>query len=454
MKKIVLSLGLMLGLGLSSFAQITLSDMQYWRPYDKRGLNTFETGKTDTTVFDGIKVRLGGGFAQQFQALEHKNAATANMQLQGTNEVNLNQLMPIESGFNLASANLNLDVALADGIRLNLITYLSSRHHSESWVKGGFLQVDKAEFLNSPIVDKLFEHMTLRVGHMEINYGDAHFRRTDNAHALQNPFVGNYIMDAFTTEIGAEAIFQYNGFLAVGSVTGGEIQGGITNPDQRKPSFIGKLGYDNQVTDALRVRLTGSVYTTAGSVRNTLYGGDRAGSRYFLVMDPAKVASGTAVTPSTHFTSGSINPGLNNSITAVVINPFVKFYGIELFGNFEQAKGMGKLQGKDEPEDRTWNQIGTDLVYRIGANENFYVAGRYNKVTGTLAPTQAGPTAPVVAGDDITMDRVQVGAGWFVTKNILTKVEYVKQNYKGFAKRDIRHGGQFDGFMLEGAISF
>ncbi|MER2996574.1 hypothetical protein [Pontibacter populi] len=454
MKKITLSLGLLLGLSMSAFAQITLSDLPYARPYDKRGLNIFETSKKDTIAYDGIKVRLGGSFAQQFQGLKHTNSATAVMQQQGGNEVNLNELMPIENGFNLATANLNLDVALADGIRLNLVTYLSSRHHSETWVKGGFIQVDKAEFLNSPIVDKLMENMTVKVGHMEINYGDAHFRRTDNAHALQNPFVGNYIMDAFTTEIGAELIYQYKGFLVVGSVTGGEIQGGITNPDKRKPSYIGKLGYDSQINDDLRLRLTGSIYTTAGSVRNTLYGGDRAGSRYYMVMDPARIANGTAVSASTHFTSGHINPGLTNSITAMVLNPFIKFHGLELFGNFEQAKGKGRMGAKDEPSDRTWNQIGTDVVYRIGANENLYVAGRYNKVTGTLAPTQAGPTAPVVAGDDITMDRVQVGAGWFVTKNILTKVEYVKQNYEGFAPKDIRHGGEFNGFMIEGAISF
>ncbi|WP_242916179.1 hypothetical protein [Pontibacter liquoris] len=451
MKKFTLSLGLLLGLSMSAFAQITLSDLPNARPYDKRGLNTFETPKQDTIGFDGIKVRLGGGFAQQFQGLKHKNTATALLQQQGGSEVNLNQLMPIENGFNLASANLNLDVLLADGIRLNLVTYLSSRHHSEAWVKGGYIQVDKAEFLNSPLIDKVFENLTLKVGHMEINYGDAHFRRTDNAHALQNPFVGNYIMDAFTTEIGAEAIFQYSNFLAVGSVTGGEVQGGIQSPGQRKPSFIGKLGYDSQVSNDLRVRLTGSVYTTAGSVRNTLYGGDRAGSRYFLVMDPARVASGVAVTPSTHFTSGNINPGLTNSITAFVVNPFVKYRGLEFFGNFEQAKGKGRLGANDELIDRTWRQLGTDMVYRFGSNENLYVAGRYNVVEGRLAPLASSPD---VLNNKVNLNRIQVGGGWFVTKNILAKAEYVKQQYKGFDASDIRHGGEFNGFMFEGAISF
>ncbi|MFT2008268.1 hypothetical protein ACMA1I_06300 [Pontibacter sp. 13R65] len=447
MKKLALSLGLLLGLNMGAMAQLTLSDMQYFRPYDKRGLNVFETSKADTTAFEGIKVRLGGGFAQQFQGLQHRNTATAIMQ----GENNLNQLMPIENGFNLATANLNLDVQLADGIRLNLVTYLSSRHHPETWVKGGFIQVDKAEFLNSDFVNSVFQNLTLRVGHMEINYGDAHFRRTDNAHALHNSFVGNYIMDAFTTEIGAEAIYQYKGFLAIGSVTGGEIQGGIQSPGQRKPSFIGKIGYDNQLAQDLRVRLTGSVYTTGGSVRNTLYGGDRAGSRYYLVMDPARVASGTAVTTATHFTSGHINPGLTNSITALVVNPFVKYKGIEFFGNFEQAKGKGRLGAANEPEDRTWRQLGTDLVYRIGANENFYIAGRYNVVNGRLAPNAATPN---VQNNEVTLSRVQVGGGWFVTKNILAKAEYVKQQYKDFAPTDIRHGGQFNGFMIEGAISF
>ena len=46
----------------------------------------------------------------------------------------------------------------------------------------------------------LFEIVTVRVGHMEINYGDAHFRRSDNGNAMYNPFVGN---ERLQTEIAA-----------------------------------------------------------------------------------------------------------------------------------------------------------------------------------------------------------------------------------------------------------
>ncbi|SDZ36351.1 MULTISPECIES: hypothetical protein [Rhodonellum] len=429
MKKYILTMVALGGISMSLMAQGLQRDMQYWRSYDQRGLNVFETGKIDSVGFEGMKVRIGGHFTQQWQNLSHSNTATERL----VNGANANQLIEIGAGTNLATANLNIDVALADGIRLNLVTYLSSRHHSESWVKGGYIQVDRVAFLNSPIMDKIFEKVTLRVGHMEINYGDAHYRRSDNGNAMYNPFIGNYIMDAFTTEVGGELYFQSNGFLAMGSVTGGEIQGGITNPSKRKPSFIGKLGFDRNLNEDVRVRLTGSVYTTEGSSRNTLYGGDRAGSRYYTVMENIAAASA--------FTSGRINPGQTDNITAMVLNPFVKIHGFEFFGNLERSKG----KAANETDDRTWNQIGLDGVYRFGLQEKFYLAARYNTVKGPLAGANTV---------DVSIDRVQIGGGWFVTKNILAKIEYVSQNYNDFAASDIRNGGKFNGLMIEGVIGF
>ncbi|WP_268036454.1 hypothetical protein [Algoriphagus sp. PAP.12] len=429
MKKYLIAAAFAAGSFTAVFAQGLERDVQYWRPYDQRGINIFETGKLDTVPFEGVKVRIGGNFAQQFQSISHENTAEAVLNADG---VNVNELVDIGFGSNLATANLNIDVELLDGVRLNLITYLSSRHHPESWVKGGYLQIDKLSFLGNP--EWFEQYFTLRVGHMEINYGDAHFRRTDNGNALFNPFVGNYIMDAFTTEVGGDLTFQSNGFLVVGGITGGEIQGGVTNPDKRKLSLIGKVGYDKQLSSDFRLRLTGSMYTTSGSSRNTLYGGDRGGSRYYLVME------NTLASTSSNFTSGRFNPGLTDNITAMVFNPFVKYKGLEFFANIEQAKG----KASSETEDRKWNQVGADLVYRFGAAEKFYVAGRYNQVNGELAGS----------GLDVSIDRVQVGGGWFISKNILAKLEYVSQNYKDFAATDIKNGGKFNGLMIEGVIGF
>ena len=97
----------------------------YWRPYDQRGINVFETGKqADSIAFEGARVRLGAGFTQQYQNLKHENKGATNYQT-------TNKLYPLTPGFMTSQANLMLDIQLADGIRLNVTTYLSSRHHNE-----------------------------------------------------------------------------------------------------------------------------------------------------------------------------------------------------------------------------------------------------------------------------------------------------------------------------------
>src|SRR5205085_8493041 len=120
-------------------------------------------------------------------------------------------------------------------------------------------------------LDKLMEKLTLRLGHFEINYGDMHFRRSDNGEAMFNPLVGNLIMDAFTTEIGGEAYVRCHDMLGMVAVTGGDVHGQVTKPEQRSPSVIAKLGFDRQLNPNARVRLTGSVYNTVKSASNSLY---------------------------------------------------------------------------------------------------------------------------------------------------------------------------------------
>jgi hypothetical protein len=78
------------------------------------------------------------------------------------------------------------------------------------------------------------------------------------------------------------------------------------------------------------------------------------------------------------------------------------------------------------------------------ANDQLYVGGRYNTVTGEMVP---------LSSDDATVKRYQLG-GWFVTPNVLAKVEWVNQQYTGFVSSDIRNGGQFKGFVIQGAVGF
>ena len=412
-------------------SQAQLRDMQYWRPYDQRGVNVFEVPKADTVEYTDVAVRVGGAFTQQIQMLEHSNDAQAVINDDGVNE---NELIDIGPGFNLATANLNLDVQLADGVRMNVVTYLSSRHHPEAWVKGGYLQVDKVPFLNSNFLDNVFQYVRLRAGHMEINYGDTHFRRTDNANAMYNPLVGNYIMDAFTTEIGAELYFFKNDFFAMVATSGGEIRGSVTRPDDRAPAYYGKIGFDRQLSPTTRVRLSGSLYTTSQSLNNTLYAGDRAGSRYYLVME------NTQARAASQFTSGRFNPNFRDDVQSVMINPFVEIGGLELFGVAEWSSGSLS----SEEADREWSQYGGEAVYRFLRDDQVYVALRYNTVSGPQP----------FSTDDVTINRLQVGGGWFITKNILMKAEYVNQTYEDFAPTSINHEGRFNGLMIEATVAF
>jgi hypothetical protein len=431
MQKVKFSILLILAVSFTVSAQVR--DVQNWRPNDKRGINVFESPVEDTVGFDGMRVRVGGDFAMQFQGLDQTNQA--------------GNLVDLGTDFNLPSANLNLDVQLLDGVRMHLRTYLSSRHHAEAWIKGGHMQVSNLDFIQPGLLGGLMEYTTITIGLDEFNYGDAHFRRSDNARAIFNPFVGNYIMDAFSTEAFGEITFQQNGLIAVVGLTNGKLnQNVVKNPgSDNKPSFYGKLGYDSQVSDDLRIRLTGSWYINQGTTTGTwLYGGDRAGARYYRVLhsladpdaEPPVTAQGTNFDPrfNARFTK----------ITAIQINPFIKFGGLEFFGVYELANGNDEFTDPADKEG-SFTQLAGELLYRFGANENFYVGGRYNTVSGKMRES---------AADDLEISRVNIGGGWFMSQNILTKIEYVRQEYQGDGWSGRFAGAEFSGFVIEAVISF
>ncbi len=391
---------------------------------DRRGINNFEPNKDIVYgEFEGVQVRLGGAFALQFQGLDQENASSV-------------PLYDLGSDFNLATANMTFDVLLAKGVRMHLTTYLSSQHHAEAWVKGGYLQIDNLDFISEGLASGLMEHLRIKFGHMENNYGDAHFRRSDNAMALYNPFVGNYLMDSFTTEVGGELYYFNNGWLGMVGFTNGKLNQSTSSEGGISPSLLAKLGYDKQISEDFRFRLTGSLFHSNQNKNIYLYAGDRAGSRYYNVMS-GKLPDGTAIGDG--FRAGRINPDLRNEMTSIMINPFIKVGGLEFFGIYETASGKYAA----ETDERRWNQYAGELIYRFGEKENFYLGGRYNTVNGKLR-----------SGEDVTVNRYNLGGGWFMTKNILTKVEYVNQDYNDYPANDIHYGGKFNGFNVEAVISF
>ncbi|MHA6278709.1 hypothetical protein ACXYMT_00875 [Salinimicrobium sp. CAU 1759] len=382
-------------------------ELPNFRAPDQRGLLEFEPTKDTDYDFDGVQVRIGGASTIQLQGLRQENSSGED------------DLAELGTNFNLATANLDLDVLLASGLRMHLRTYLSSQHHTEAYVKGGYIQIDGLEWISEDLAG-VMDNWRIKIGHMENNYGDAHFRRSDNAMALYNPFVGNYLMDSFTTEVGAE-VYYFNGpWLAMVGFTNSTINQSSLESD-RDPSYLAKLGFDKQFTEDFRFRLTGSVFHSGfrpvGSRGATqyLYSGDRAGSRYYNVIEG-------------DFRAGRINPATGEELTSFMINPFIKVGGLEFFGIYENAS----------TENDDWNQFAGELIYRFGQDEDFYVGTRYN----------------TASNDDVSVNRFNVGGGWFMTKNVLAKIEYVNQQYNDYPAGTVYDDAQFNGFNIEAVISF
>lgn len=467
MKKIYLFAVILLSITAAD-AQVSFGKMQNMIPRSKDGLNVFDV-KKDDAGFDGLSVDLGGAFAMQFQGIDSFNdqqegiyTASNGALIAGSAGTEGYRLNNLANNFNLPVANLTLGAQLADGVRVNIDIYLSSRHHPETWVKGGYLQIDKLDFIRKDFMEDLMKYTTIKIGQMENNYGDSHFRRTDNGNALLNPFIEANIMDSFETEMGMEVYYNREGLVSMIGITNGKLNQGVaefisadatpTSPDPNttvSPTVLAKLGYDKQLSKDLRLRLTGSYNHNANMSANP-WGSDRAGSRYYGVMShQAYSYNGADISnnfdPETSASTGRFSPGYANWYTAFMFNPFIKYKGIEFFGTLEFTEG-GDKKGNDA--SRKVNQFAADLVYRFGKTEQFYVGARYNTVSGEISSQT----------QKVSLDRFESSLGWFMTKNIITKLAYTSQSYNDYSQygsslNDL-YGGCFKGVMFEAAITF
>ena len=171
--------------------------------------------------------------------------------------------------------------------------------------------------------------------------------------------------------------------------------------------------------------------------------------------------------------SGRLNPNFKDNVRSLMINPFLKLGGFELFGTYELSQGKNAVENGEvkyaavandsttftKLNDRQFSQYAVDILYRIGKREQIFVAARYNKVEGTQVFGQT--TNALLAGGikqgtrvDISVERIAVAAGWFITRNILVKGEYVIQSYFKYPTANIFTGGKFNGFVLQGSIAF
>jgi len=369
---------------------------------------TYEAPQIDGEEFEKVKVKVGADFALQLQMLDHEapNSATP--------------LTDLKNNFNLPTANLSVTADLAPGIQLYINNFMSSRHHNEAWVEGGYLVIDQLPFL--PGTDDLMEYFTIKAGVYSPNYGDAHFYRSNNAAVLNNPFVGNWVMDNYTTNPGLEIMYRNNGIIAMVGTNNGRLNYGRGNDIGKDLVFNWKVGYDTELDNDLRLRGTVSgFHVPDGHSGAYLWGGDRAGARYYSVMDTID---------GDNFRSGRWDPSSGQSqMTTIQGALTVGFKGLEVFGFYENMTGMRR------GADQHFNQLGVQAKY---AYKSFFLATRYNTVDNN---------------EGSTVNRLNVGGGWFMTENVVVKLDYVNQQYEGPAHGHL-DGGMFSGLVFEAGISF
>ncbi|WP_281226749.1 hypothetical protein [Flavobacterium aquiphilum] len=445
-------------------AQVTFGDMQNQIPRSKDGINVFDVQKDDRE-FKGLSVDLGGAFNMDFQAINSFNDQPVNFP--APSKITGYRLMNTENNFVLPAADMTIGAQLFDGVRVNLDIYLASRHHNDTYARGGYLQIDKLDFIKKDFLADIMKYATIKIGQMENNFGDAHFKSSDNGATLRNAFVGNNIMNAFTTEMGIEVYYNRNGLVSMLGATNGNLNQGTqevtyptlspATPDANtavSPTILAKLGYDKQLNKDLRVRITGSLYHNSNLGNSNLYSSSRSGFGFWGVLNNSAYKNNGVDVPtnynSTSTPEATYNPNFKNWATSYMFNPFVKYKGLEFFGTIELASG-GDKAGVDDK--RTANQFAGDVVYRFGKKEQFYLAGKYNTVSGKLSNADA---------EKVTVDRFESSIGWFMTKNIVAKLDYVSQNYKNYTQfvggptsnANNFYGGKFNGLVFEAAISF
>lgn len=346
-------------------------------------------------------------------------------------------LKEITSGFQAALGNLHFTSTLTEGIDVYFELYLSSKAHAGYVMdREGYVRISKLpEQMNVLGINSALKYVNLKAGHFEVDFGNTHLVRSDNAQVQKNPLVGNYVVDPNTVEFGVELIGGYRSLHALAGIGSGltveDFQSG------RQYSKHGKVWIEpedrsyNVATSLYRVNQAGNPpgYPFTGSY-SEMFAGNRSGSRYSGVIEGGAEA-------------GQIKLGKGQDLTAwqfdgaYVISPVTVS---ATFGGGHDLDLNGNAAGS--PSER-WTYYGAETKYDL-IPEMVYVAGRYSKVQ--LSDYRGSST-------DASVDRLQVGLGLWVSDYMLFKTEYVNQNYRDF-KAPYPANPRFSGVLAEMSMSF
>ncbi len=344
-----------------------------------------------------------------------------------------------EWGFQNAWGSMDFVANFNDLIEVYWEFFISSRPHpSEMQGSQGFILFHG---LPDNALQPLFDVVDIKAGQFEVIYGDHIYRRSDNARVQRNALIGNYLVDPRSTEIGMEVMTKPGKPInaLVGVTMGTESED--FNQD-RGTAFHGKLWVEP--SDTLRLAVSGYTVDHSdngagfpdGGSKNNLLSSSRSGGQYAGILDDGNAP-------------GQVFVGKGQKVTAAQFDITSIFGPLELYANVGLAEDADiNGVGEGEPEE-SYLYYALEAVYDF--TEKFYGAARYSAAH-----------ADKIAGEDSDgiVTRIQAGLGYWLTDNILAKMEYVHQEYNDYKPGEIVSGvdagyePSFDGVLAEVSLAF
>lgn len=445
---------------MKKFAVVLLSTIACATLANAKIVQTFEPAK-DTSAFSGKpEVNFATDLSFYFQGLSQSYtnvtipANTAATPGGFTTLTSANS--PIESGLILPTANFDISAKIMSGFNVKLQTLLASHHHNETYVKGGYATIDNLDFIAPGFLSDVMRNTTIKIGVNDINYGDDQYRRTDNANVMRNPFINNLAVEGYLQGTHVEVLYRMpsiNSFAMIGITNGQanpadvaktEYNAAAGTASSNRYAMYGKFGFDEQINDDLRLRITESIFFVEGINRLDLYSSDKAGDVSRNIFGSTATASqsvgwniisGYVKTPGNTYVSKTAA-----DLLASKTNLFLKYKDTEFYALYEKADGKDVYD-----KDMKMKHYAFDVVQRF-SNDKFWVAARYENAI------QEYDDAFNDFGD-AELTQWQLGAGWYLSKNAVAKLEYIDQKRENFA---IYKDGKasFDGFMVSASLSF
>ncbi len=383
----------------------------------------------DTTSSQESKpiLKITGQTAGAIQALQEDN--------------DLHNLPDIPWGFQSARGNLDFSAHIADGIDVFFDAFLSSNHHVGQWYDDeGYITISKLPESSDifGLNNNLFKYVTLKAGFIPVDYGLWWKIRSDNADVQRNPLIGNYIVDANDVEPSIEVKTKpglLNALVAFGDGTttgdftpgrGNEVNAKVWLDLHKEFDVAASVYKSNQANN-------GTGYPTGGSTTD-LYAGNRSGSQYSGIFGDNPEA-------------GDIAPQKGQDVTAYQFDGFYNMLPVKIFGMYGYTKDADINGSAPGTPQESWSYYGGDITYYIFPA--LYVAARYSAATSSMYQ------GTDVSANPVNANRIQVGAGVWVTKTMLLKLEYVDQHYHNYpAGSPYAYNTRFHGFSTQFSVAF